>query len=361
MVNYYSAGYFIAKLDQGLAAVTGEGDLWLFTASPDLALKIGLSANGGLSVPGHQDVRLIINNSLDQEGLLFKGGANSVLLVGGKSAPGQVKVKEETGGVFCTLDGLTEQLVLGSDVLAQARSVLTRNRFRLESSPAFSRIILDASNEANYAHACPLIVRSTNTESGSQSPEDDVFRFYTDFEDRASLRLGRRGGGKAGEIRLVDGGGDTTIKIDGEDGDVYLYNADYAEEFPSAPGAVLLPGEVVSSVLRDAVERSERPYDKRVVGIVSGAGGLRPGIVLDRREGEAGRVPVAIGGKVYCKVDATSCPIDMGDMLVSSATAGHAMKAEDPSRAFGCVLVLLRHKRNKSQHNAFESRQPVRV
>ena len=47
---------------------------------------------------------------------------------------------------------------------------------------------------------------------------------------------------------------------------------------------------------------------------------------------------VALVGKVYCKVDAQHASIEVGDMLTTSATNGHAMKAEDPMKAFGAVI-----------------------
>jgi hypothetical protein len=47
---------------------------------------------------------------------------------------------------------------------------------------------------------------------------------------------------------------------------------------------------------------------------------------------------VSLVGKTYCKVDASSDPIDVGDLLTASSTPGHAMKASDPARAFGAVL-----------------------
>ena len=40
-------------------------------------------------------------------------------------------------------------------------------------------------------------------------------------------------------------------------------------------------------------------------------------------------------GKVFCKVDGA---IDVGDLLTTSQTPGHAMKATDPQRAFGAVI-----------------------
>ena len=49
-------------------------------------------------------------------------------------------------------------------------------------------------------------------------------------------------------------------------------------------------------------------------------------------------MPVALMGKVYCKVDATSSPIQVGDLLTTSKTQGHAMRASDPGRAFGSIV-----------------------
>jgi hypothetical protein len=43
-------------------------------------------------------------------------------------------------------------------------------------------------------------------------------------------------------------------------------------------------------------------------------------------------------GKAYCKVDASYAPSDVGDLLTSSDTPGHAMKATDPLKAIGAIL-----------------------
>ena len=43
-------------------------------------------------------------------------------------------------------------------------------------------------------------------------------------------------------------------------------------------------------------------------------------------------------GKVYCKADAQYGAIEVGDLLTTSPTPGHAMKADDFSRAFGAVI-----------------------
>lgn len=121
------------------------------------------------------------------------------------------------------------------------------------------------------------------------------------------------------------------------DGDVFLPGADCAELF--AVVEQIEPGDVVVIDRDGALRRGETPYDKRVAGVVSGAGPFRPGITLDSRNGASDRCcPLALIGKVYCKVDARPHPIEVGDLLTTSMTPGHAMKAVSPSHAFGAVL-----------------------
>jgi hypothetical protein len=49
-------------------------------------------------------------------------------------------------------------------------------------------------------------------------------------------------------------------------------------------------------------------------------------------------MPLALVGKVYCKVDADPAPIGVGDLLTTSARAGFGMKATDSAQAFGAVI-----------------------
>lgn len=120
--------------------------------------------------------------------------------------------------------------------------------------------------------------------------------------------------------------------------DVSLSNADCAEEFELTYPHLSEPGTVMSLDGEGALRPSQSAYDKRVAGVISGAGEYRPGIVLDRKPGRGLRAPVALMGKVYCKVDADYASIQVGDLLTTSSTAGHAMKAADPFLAFGAVI-----------------------
>jgi hypothetical protein len=121
-------------------------------------------------------------------------------------------------------------------------------------------------------------------------------------------------------------------------GDVVLEGADCAEEFDLKAAIDLEPGTVVVLDENGTLEASWQGYDRKVAGVISGAGEFRPGMVMDRRGNSQGRAPVALMGKVYCKVDAQYGAVEVGDLLTTSPTSGHAMKAGDPARAFGAVI-----------------------
>jgi hypothetical protein len=121
--------------------------------------------------------------------------------------------------------------------------------------------------------------------------------------------------------------------------DVKLIGADCAEEFDLADeGEGVSPGTVMVIDNEGSLQTSQEAYDRRVAGIVSGAGDCKPGITLDKRSSQSNRMPIALVGKVYCKADAQYGRINIGDLLTTSPTPGHAMKADDPIKAFGAVI-----------------------
>src|SRR5262249_56888126 len=79
--------------------------------------------------------------------------------------------------------------------------------------------------------------------------------------------------------------------------------------------------------------------DRRVAGVISGAGGVQPGMMMGQEGTLAdGKHPVALGGRVYVWVDATRGAVKPGDLLTTSATPGYAMKAANTSMAQGAII-----------------------
>ena len=84
---------------------------------------------------------------------------------------------------------------------------------------------------------------------------------------------------------------------------------------------------------------SEKAYDRCVAGIISGAGGVKPGMLMGQLGAIAdGEYPVALSGRVYCWADASCGEIQPGNLLTTSDTRGHAMRVTNYTRAQGAVL-----------------------
>lgn len=104
--------------------------------------------------------------------------------------------------------------------------------------------------------------------------------------------------------------------------------ADFAEQLAvNGESGTLAPGDVlvISADADRAVEKSAAPFSTSVIGVYS----TRPGMLAGApdTDGPLAGVPVAITGIVPCKVSAENGPIRRGDLLVTAATPGHAMRA----------------------------------
>jgi len=124
--------------------------------------------------------------------------------------------------------------------------------------------------------------------------------------------------------------------------------ADVAEPFNvngnggTASAPKIEPGMVVT-IDPDRVGElrvSGKAYDRTVAGVISGANGVNPGMVLTQTGSIAdGKHPVALTGRVWCRCDADAAgPISAGDLLTTSDTPGHAMRVCDHDKAHGAVI-----------------------
>lgn len=115
--------------------------------------------------------------------------------------------------------------------------------------------------------------------------------------------------------------------------------ADLAEPFPIT-GDDDTPGTVVCAdpTAEGSVRASAEPYDTKVCGVISGANGISPGMVMSMEGRLEGGMHVALVGRVYVRCEADAEPIRPGDRLTSGIRPGHAMKVTDASRATGAVI-----------------------
>jgi len=143
----------------------------------------------------------------------------------------------------------------------------------------------------------------------------------------------------------IDGTGAVAVKVL-----QILGGGDFSESFDISPTRALTPdvktkaiepGFVVSidAANPGKLVVSRRAYDRSVAGIISGAGGINPGLVMGQKGSIVdGKQPVALSGRVWTYCDATRNPIKPGDLLTTSAIPGHAMKARNYQRAQGAII-----------------------
>ena len=115
---------------------------------------------------------------------------------------------------------------------------------------------------------------------------------------------------------------------------------DVAEPFVVSRGQTAPPGAllVIDEENPGQLKISETAYDRCVAGVVSGAGGLRPGLSLSQEGVADDGVPVALSGRVYALASASNGPIRPGDLLTTGDVPGHAIKVTDHARAHGAVI-----------------------
>ena len=115
--------------------------------------------------------------------------------------------------------------------------------------------------------------------------------------------------------------------------------SDLSENFDIAGD--IEPGLVVSidRAHEGRLAVSDRAYDRRVAGIVSGANDIKPGMLMGQRGSVAdGDYPVALSGRVYCRADTSRGEIEPGDLITSSDTPGHCMRARNYKKGRGAIL-----------------------
>ncbi len=147
-----------------------------------------------------------------------------------------------------------------------------------------------------------------------------------------------------GNVKLTAGSGASLTFSDGTAQSTaftgVLCGGDYAESVEVSgdrkqyePGDVL----VIDPDNSEGFAKSAMPYSTGVAGIYS----TKPG-VIGRRSTDPDRIqaeiPMAMVGIVPTKVSAENGPIKRGDLLVTSATVGFAMKGTDRGKMFGAVV-----------------------
>ena len=324
-----------------------DGDLVLFKGGRDIndASESAIHADAGNSridfrnadnemtlrlQGGSGNIRAGGARNVDGDLLLYRGGRNindaSQAAIHADAGASRIDFRNNANNIAMRLEGSSGNIRAGGASGVDGDLVLFRG----------GQDINNASQAAIHADAASGLIQ------------------FRDANGNVTMRIeGDSGNIRTGGVPGVDGdivlfpsgpnidindASQATIHLDADSGDIILRNADCAEEFSVSDHMPIEPGMVM--VLNDEglLQPSDGSYDKRVVGIVSGAGTYNPALVLDKQYGDQAREPIALMGKVFCHVTAETAPIVVGDLLTTADIPGHAMKASDPLQAFGAVI-----------------------
>ena len=297
-----------------LAGAGGEaGDLVLEDAAFPAA---GASASVDIGTAGNSG-ELVVHDGSGRD-VFTVTAANAALYVGANGNEGDVIVRDSGGRDVIHANGSNAALYVGAE--GNEGDVVVRD--------GAGRAAIHA--DANVAW---LRVGVDGNEGDIEVQDGEGRRVFHLNGSNAALYVGANG--NEGDVIVRDGSGTDRIHLDGNSGDIKLMGADLAEDFDGV--GPIEPGSVLVAVGPDLVAPASQPLDRRVVGVASGAGSHQPALRLASRPGYP-RVPVALVGRVYCRVDASPHSIAPGDLLTTSAIPGVAVRAPDGEGSSGAIF-----------------------
>ena len=190
----------------------------------------------------------------------------------------------------------------GDGVVAESRSDTGRAVFARNYGGGIA-IVAHGNSDASLFHMTPSLLLV------QEAPTGDFIIGATGYGGNNRWRVNRLGRG------FFDAGTQTG-------------GADFAEQLPvQGKEADYEPGDVlvISASADRTVELAAKAFDTAVIGVYSTEPAVLAGV--PGTDDPLSGIPVAITGIAPCKVSAENGPIRRGDLLVTSATPGHAMRA----------------------------------
>lgn len=119
--------------------------------------------------------------------------------------------------------------------------------------------------------------------------------------------------------------------------------SDLAENFDISEdeGNYVKPGMLVSIDIEKEglLCITNQATDKKIVGVISGANGIKPGMLMGQQGTIAyGKYPIALAGRVYVLCNNEGGEINPGDFLTSASQRGYAKKASNLGDAQGAII-----------------------
>jgi len=281
---------------------------------------------------------------VQNEGKLVCGGIHSHSTGTGVLGGTAHFINDNPKGIGMSVESTSEDLTL---LLGQHGS---GDIFRCDSWTEGWKSVFKVKNNGKlecreiYSHSTGTGVLGGTTQFINDNPEGIGMSVKSTSED-LTLLLSQHG---TGDILRCDSWIDTwkpvfKVENDGKTTCSVLQitgGSDLAEPFDIVEPQSIEPGMVVviDPENPEKLKISDKAYDRCVAGIVSGAGGIKPGIAMVQEKAFEGDHQVALTGRVYGLCDASYGTIEPGDLLTTSPNPGYAMKVTDNEQAQGAIL-----------------------
>jgi hypothetical protein len=338
-------------------AITSVGYALFAAGVADGSITAGKIANGAVTSAQ-------LANDITVSNLRIADGALETVTLDAATGAGQ-------GAMVTLRNGFgTPTFVLDADTASRGSALLLREMNQVETVSLQSSTGAGLGARLDMKNGFARTTISANADSGGRA---GVIAVYNNDEKLAVVMDGDEGNGAGGVLAVYDAGGGQRARLDGQGanggGALELFKADgtktvsisadisgegrvttqvleitggadFAENF-DIPSTDARPGMLVSIDPAHPGELiiSSKAYDCTVAGVVSGAGGVKPGLMMGQRGTKAdGLHPVALTGRVYCLVDADHGAVAPGDLITTSDTPGHGMRADDAARRQGAII-----------------------
>jgi len=305
--------------------------------------------DGGLEVNGNTTLSGDDNNGT-QAALNIRSGTQSMLLDGNEidATEGSLYLNHNTSNNIILANG-------GGNVGLGISSPQTRlhidGAMRLQNSGSGSfDLAVDAGGDLNFLGDGGQNFLEISDTDGDVTLRDidgnPIMSFVTrDIVGQVGSCISLRGGSPLSSTISIDanwnGSGRGRIQTD----EIQIMGgADISENFAVAEtesSAEVRPGMLVSIDEKEPgqLQVTQQATDKKVVGVVSGANGVKTGLFMGQKGSIAdGEHPIALMGRVYVLADASYGKIEPGDLLTSSPVPGHAMRVKKAKKAQGAIV-----------------------
>jgi hypothetical protein len=311
--------------------------------------------------------------------IVFEGGTSERLKIYNVDNDDQL-VLTSGGNIGMGLATPSEKLhVIGSQVLQDLEPMLKLKTTSVSAAGAKADIEFNGSSSnlasIRYTNSSlilsgrsgtfnDMVLKSGNVGINVASPIEKLHVSGNALiSNNGSLFLAKTSGLRTVEIKSTESGADgssillyndaglVTIEMDADfgDGDGRVITSelqirggsDLSENFDINDAKELKPGMLVSidTEKEGMLCITNQANDKKIVGVISGANGIKPGMLMGQQGSIAnGKHPVALAGRVYVLSNNEGGEINAGDFLTSSSQRGYAKKANKLDDAQGAII-----------------------